>query len=389
MVIHERIALRDDGLKPFQCSRAAGFASSAAASSRRLLEPLRGVEGAPGAVRLRRLDRRDPGSLELPLALEPRDPLLVRRRPVAPRLARREELQAAPLVQPVHRAVDPAEAERLLDGLVVARALSVRPLLVEDEPDRVALLVPLREPAAPRGAVSGPRRSLARPCAVPSCPAYEPGSTKARRVAGLRGREGDGRFAEKLVFPVVSVRRRHGLDDLTVDVRVRLLRVEPDDVVAGTAVDLVDHAVAGERVHPVVAGTAVLDVGATADPDPVVAVVTVHGVVAPAAAEDVVALAAVHGVIARPAAHAVVPTLTVQGVVATTAVHTVVAVASVDEVVAATGVDAVVSGRARQRFAVMRPLDNDDAVGDGGAHEAQRHEGGECERAESNRPSHS
>src|SRR5918995_6201422 len=139
-----------------------------------------------------------------------------------------------------------------------------------------------------------------------------------------------GLWRDELLFPVVGVRSRDGLDDLAIDVDVGLLGVEPDDVlVAGAAVDRVDHAVAGECVHTVVAGAAVLDVRATADPDAVVAVVTVHDVVAPAAAENVVPLAAVDGVVARAAPGAVVAVLAVQGVVATSAVDAVVAVTGV------------------------------------------------------------
>ena len=107
---------------------------------------------------------------------------LVRRRPGAPRLARREELQAAPLVEPVHRAVDPAEAERLLDGLLVAQARPVARLLVEDEPDRVALLVPLGEPPPPRGAIR--TSTISRPSTCRSETAYAGAS--AGRMATSR-----------------------------------------------------------------------------------------------------------------------------------------------------------------------------------------------------------
>ena len=109
-------------------------------------------------------------------------------------------------------------------------------------------------------------------------------------------------------------------------------------------------------MHPVVAGAAVLDVRATADPDAVVAVVAVHDVVAPAAAEDVVALAAVERVGADTAAHAVVSTLAVEGVVAPLAEDEVVSFAGVDGVVTAAGVDPVVPDGAGQVSPLFVPL---------------------------------
>src|SRR4029453_11449553 len=193
-----------------------------------------------------------------------------------------------------------------------------------------------------------------------------------------------------LLLPVVRMRGRHRLDDLAVDVDVGFLRVQPDDVpVARAAIDLVDHAVAGGGVHDVLSVPAVLDVGATADPDAVVAVVAVHDVVAPAATEHVVELPAADGVGAGAATNAVVSTFAVQRVVTPTAEDAVVALTGVDDIVTAAGEDAVVPCRSRQRLAVHRPLDDDDAMGNGGAHERQRGERDECEYPQPNLPLHS
>ena len=83
LTTHQRMPLREDGLKkPFRFSRAAASASRAAARMGQFLEPLHRVERAPRAVRLRDLDRGDPGPGEQPLALEPRHTFLVRGRRV-------------------------------------------------------------------------------------------------------------------------------------------------------------------------------------------------------------------------------------------------------------------------------------------------------------------
>jgi hypothetical protein len=142
-------------------------------------------------------------------------------------------------------------------------------------------------------------------------------------------------------------------------------------------------------VHDVVSVAAVLDIGATADPDAVIAVVAVHDVVAPAATEHIVVLSAADRVRARAATNAVVSTFAVQCVLTPTAEDAVVALTRVDDVVAAAGENAVVPCRARQRLAVHRPLDDDDAMGNGGAHERQRSERDERENPQANLPLHS
>src|SRR4029450_479514 len=91
----------------------------------------------------------------------------------------------------------------------------------------------------------------------------------------------------------------------------------------------------------------------------------------------------------RPPPNAVVSPSAVQRVLAPTAEDAVVALTGVDDVVPAAGEDAVVPCRARQRLAVHRPLDDDDAMGNGGAHERQRSERDECENPQANLPLHS
>ena len=108
------------------------------------------------------------------------------------------------------------------------------------------------------------------------------------------------------------------------------------------------------------------DVCATADPDAVVAVVAVHDVVAPAAAEDVAAPAAVERR-CRLAAHAVVSALTVEGVAALLAEDEVVPSPALTVSSPPRAWIPVVARRAGQGLAVVRPLDDDDTVSDGGS----------------------
>ena len=94
-----------------------------------------------------------PGGAIKPFALQPLDPRLVRPRPGAPPLPRREVEESDPLVERVRGAVDPAVAERLLDSLVVGRGGGVRALPRHREPDPGMLLVVRGEPRAPGGSV--------------------------------------------------------------------------------------------------------------------------------------------------------------------------------------------------------------------------------------------
>ena len=96
----------------------------------------------------------------------------------------------------------------------------------------------------------------------------------------------------RVVVAAVALGDGDGLHDLAVHVDVLLLRVQPDGVVPRAAVDLVDLAVARERVEDVVAVAAGLAVGAPARPHAVVAGAAVERVVARAAAEDVVSVSA-------------------------------------------------------------------------------------------------
>ena len=69
-----------------------------------------------------------------------------------PGLAWREQLPEAVGVEPAHRAVDPAEAQRLLDGIVVAEGGDSVSLLADGEPDTRRRRVVLGKPLPPLGA---------------------------------------------------------------------------------------------------------------------------------------------------------------------------------------------------------------------------------------------
>ena len=121
---------------------------------------------------------------------------------------------------------------------------------------------------------------------------------------------------EEKLFAVVGLRRRDGLDHLAVDMRVGLVGVEPDLVVAGAAIEGVDLVVARERVEDVVAVASELDIGAATDEEPVAARAAVDAVVTVAAADLVVSVRAVQDVVAGPALDAVVVRPAVDRVVA-------------------------------------------------------------------------
>src|SRR5207248_5695414 len=76
-------------------------------------------------------------------------PPLVQRRPLRPVAAGRELLRERVAVDRLDDAVDPAEAEGLLDRVVVRDARPAGVLLVVDEPDLGLGPVVLREPGAP------------------------------------------------------------------------------------------------------------------------------------------------------------------------------------------------------------------------------------------------
>ncbi|HVT58627.1 MAG TPA: hypothetical protein VHR45_09515 [Thermoanaerobaculia bacterium] len=64
-------------------------------------------------------------------------------------MARRELLRVTVVVEAPHDAVDPAEADRFLDGVLVGDPRLAGVLLVEDEPDLEVGVVMAREPGPP------------------------------------------------------------------------------------------------------------------------------------------------------------------------------------------------------------------------------------------------
>ena len=129
------------GLAASAASRSSG-SSSASAESYRLHEPSAFAASTTRAARLG----------QHAALLEPGDALLVRARPRAARLARRDELHQALVVDRLLAAVDPAEAERLLDERVVVERAACRP----------ASRSRARRPARSRGSRSSQRRQASR-----------------------------------------------------------------------------------------------------------------------------------------------------------------------------------------------------------------------------------
>ena len=80
-------------------------------------------------------------------------PLLIGGGVCAFRLARREALGAAVLIQRFDNAVDPAEAERLFDGIVIFDARLAGRFFVIDQPDFFLGLLVFAQPLAPIFAV--------------------------------------------------------------------------------------------------------------------------------------------------------------------------------------------------------------------------------------------
>src|SRR5207245_2948095 len=81
-------------------------------------------------------------------------PLAIHRRQLAVRTPRREALRVAVLAERLVDAVDPAEAERLVDRVVVGDPRLAARLLRIDEPDLLLTLGVAGEPAPPLGAVA-------------------------------------------------------------------------------------------------------------------------------------------------------------------------------------------------------------------------------------------
>ena len=119
---HQRIARRDEGLNASQLGlRRARTGGEGSAQVRRLFQRLdHGVDVQD--YRRAWPVRSSPGPRpEHPGGGEPLHAELVGLRPGAPRLARAEELHRSLVVERPDDAVDPPEAERLLDGVVRTR----------------------------------------------------------------------------------------------------------------------------------------------------------------------------------------------------------------------------------------------------------------------------
>src|SRR5579862_3087560 len=115
----------------------------------RRLERLDRVEQRPRAVSLGRLDHREPGRCHRTGRRQLLDAKLVRPRPAAARLPGCEEHHRALVVEPLRLAVDPTEAERLLDHVVVAQGRPTGRLLEGDDPDAGRLARMRCEPRPP------------------------------------------------------------------------------------------------------------------------------------------------------------------------------------------------------------------------------------------------
>src|SRR5512140_1732950 len=102
-------------------------------------EPWLGHGGQRSKHALAHLARRD----QLP------QPLLVGRGVWRTRLARREALCEALTVDAAHVAVDPAEAQRLFDRVVVGDARFSAPFAIVDQPDLLRGAMVLPQPASP------------------------------------------------------------------------------------------------------------------------------------------------------------------------------------------------------------------------------------------------
>src|SRR6185503_20640812 len=77
------------------------------------------------------------------------DAFLVQRRPRTRRLARCEDLFVERVVDWMHEAVDPSEAERFFDGIAVGQRGNAGVLFRVDEPDAVRGVVMLLQPRSP------------------------------------------------------------------------------------------------------------------------------------------------------------------------------------------------------------------------------------------------
>src|SRR6185503_1376970 len=106
------------------------------------------VRVARGLVLATFAERLQAGGTHAPLLHEHSDPADVDRAPVARRLPRREPVHVALVVDALANAVDPSEAQRLVDRLRPGDARPARTLLVQAHPQLGRGRVVLVEPGA-------------------------------------------------------------------------------------------------------------------------------------------------------------------------------------------------------------------------------------------------
>jgi hypothetical protein len=111
---------------------------------------LPGIRGIPAAVRLRRIHCGLPASVHSPGSYKPRHMVDVARRPRTPRPPRGEALSVARSVASGPLAVDPAEARRLIQSLIVGQRGDVATLLVQHQSDPRRLATLALKPVSPR-----------------------------------------------------------------------------------------------------------------------------------------------------------------------------------------------------------------------------------------------
>src|SRR5262249_15831289 len=95
------------------------------------------------------VDLHEPGLGHSAVADQFAQPSFVQRRPLGPVATRGKLLRELLVVDPLDDAIDPAEAQGLLDRMVVRNARLTGMFLVVDEPNLGLRLVVLREPGAP------------------------------------------------------------------------------------------------------------------------------------------------------------------------------------------------------------------------------------------------
>ncbi len=135
-----------------KCARAPATAASACSKVVRHFEPVGGLERLPRTIPPGERHFLQAGRMHETGGHQTRHPDLVGRRPHRLRLAWRQPQHRALVVEPAGLAVDPAEAERFFDQVVVGEALPAARLLEVDEPHAAIARVVAFEPPAPGGA---------------------------------------------------------------------------------------------------------------------------------------------------------------------------------------------------------------------------------------------